>query len=134
MSSGDSITIANNGSASLSVYADGTSASVSGNGVINQAGYAADFILFCSPNVKTVSFNGNGQFCGILVAPSADVTMHGGGSADEDFEGALIGGSITMDGHFKFHYDEALGRKPLFGRLLITSWDEIDPKTAPAAP
>jgi len=36
-----------------------------------------------------------------------------------------------MDGHFKFHYDEALGRMPANGRLLITAWDEIDPKSAP---
>jgi len=130
MSGGDSLAIANNG-ATLNVYCGGTSASISGNGVINQAGNAVNVIFYCMPTVTSVSFSGNGQFTGILVAPNANVTMNGGGSSNEDFSGALIAGSIHMNGHFKFHYDESLGRKPLFGRLLITSWDEIDPKTAP---
>ena len=30
-----------------------------------------------------------------------------------------------MNGHFSFHYDEALGRLSNNPRLLVTSWDEI---------
>jgi hypothetical protein len=32
---------------------------------------------------------------------------------------------VTMNGHFNFHYDEALGRMPGGGRFLVTQWDEI---------
>jgi hypothetical protein len=31
-----------------------------------------------------------------------------------------------MNGHFNFHYDEALSRMPGNGRFLITSWNEIN--------
>ena len=53
--------------------------------------------------------------------------MNGGGSANNDFMGALLVNSVVMNGHFNFHYDEALARDPTWGRLLITSWDEISP-------
>jgi hypothetical protein len=33
--------------------------------------------------------------------------------------------SVTMNGHFSFHYDEALARKFPNPRLLITAWNEI---------
>jgi hypothetical protein len=32
---------------------------------------------------------------------------------------------VTMNGQFKFHYDEALGRQPATGRFLIGAWDEV---------
>jgi len=123
MSGNDKITVALNGS--IKVFCDGAACTVSGNGVINQSGYAANFILECTPNVKTFTFNGNGEFSGVLVAPEADMAMNGGGSGDDDFIGCLMMNSIRMNGHFSFHYDEALGRMNNNPRLLITSWDEI---------
>jgi hypothetical protein len=33
--------------------------------------------------------------------------------------------TVTMNGLFKFHYDEALGRLPASGRYLISAWDEV---------
>jgi hypothetical protein len=132
MSGHDSITIANGGS--LVTYVGGSTLSLSGNssgnisdgGVINQ-GYPANFKVFASSTVTNVAFNGNGEFSGVLVAPYANVTMNGGGSANNDFMGALLVNSVVMNGHFNFHYDEALARDPTWGRLLITSWDEISP-------
>jgi hypothetical protein len=93
--------------------------------------HAEDFIMYCAPTVKTFEFNGNGEFVGIIVASEADMTMNGGGNSNNDFSGCLITGSVVMNGHYSFHYDEALGRKPGTGRLLITSWDEINPNAAP---
>jgi len=43
--------------------------------------------------------------------------MNGGGNAYEDFIGALMVNSVTMNGHFKFHYDEALSRIGGTGRF-----------------
>ena len=100
---------------------------VGGNGVINQAGYAENFMLECTASVKTFTFNGNGEFIGVLVAPEADMTMNGGGNANNDFIGSLMMNSVGMNGHFSFHYDEALGRmNPINNaRFLIKSWNEI---------
>jgi hypothetical protein len=131
MSGQDKFTIATG--ASVMVFAGGTSCSIGGNGVVNQSGKAFNFIMFCTPSVTSFSLNGNGEFTGVLIAPNANITMNGGGNADNDFQGALVVNSVTMNGHFKFHYDEALGRTPANGRLLITSWDEINPANVPGA-
>jgi hypothetical protein len=61
----------------------------------------------------------------VLVAPNADLRMNGGGSSYEDFIGALIVKSVTMNGHFKFHYDEALESLRDNGRFTMEQWDEI---------
>jgi hypothetical protein len=123
MSGNDQITIAPGGS--LKMFVDGASCTVGGKGILNQAGYAEDFILQCTDNVKTFTFNGNGEFIGALVAPEADMTMNGGGKSNNDFIGAVMMNSIGMNGHFSFHYDEALSRLKNNPRLLVKSWDEI---------
>ena len=110
---------------SITIYAGGSSITIGGNGVVNPSGFAGNFIVYCAPSVTDFTLNGNGEFTGVLVAPNADVKMNGGGSGDEDFIGALMVNSVRMNGHFKFHYDEALARMPANGRFLITSWDEI---------
>jgi hypothetical protein len=51
--------------------------------------------------------------------------MNGGGKTINDFTGAVVANSVKMNGHFNFHYDEALGGFTGNGRMLITSWDEI---------
>jgi hypothetical protein len=109
----------------LQMYVGGTSVSLSGNGVINKTGYAQDFILWCTDSVTSLSLNGNGEFTGVLVAPNADVRLNGGGSADEDFIGSLLANTIVLNGHYSFHYDEALQNYNGAGRYIITQWDEV---------
>ena len=116
----------NNG-ANMAVYAAGTSVAISGNNVINPNGFAGSMIVYCAPSVTSFTLNGNGEFTGVLVAPNASLVMNGGGSSAQDFCGALMVKSVRMNGHFQFHYDEALSRTPSNGRFLITSWDEINP-------
>jgi hypothetical protein len=123
MSGNDQITIAPTGS--LKMYCGGTSCTVGGNGVLNQAGYAEKFMLECTESVKTFTFNGNGEFIGVLIAPEADMTFNGGGHSDNDFIGSVMMNSIGMNGHFSFHYDEALSRLKNNPRLLVKSWDEV---------
>src|SRR5260221_7046849 len=53
--------------ATIQVYSGGTSCTIGGNGVFNQPGYAADFILYCAPTVTTFTLNGNGGFNGVVV-------------------------------------------------------------------
>lgn len=110
---------------SVIVYSGGNSCTIGGNGVVNQSGYAGNFVLYAAPSVTSFSFSGNGTFSGVLVAPNAAITMNGGGSGNQDFCGCVIANSVTMNGHFNFHYDEALAGANKNGRFLITAWNEI---------
>ena len=123
MSGSDAFTIGTGGN--VIVYSGGTSAAINGNGFINTPGYASDFLLYCAPTVTSFSLSGNGTFVGVVVAPSVDVTLNGGGTTPTDFVGCLMANSVTLNGKFNFHYDEALGGAAGFGRFLITSWNEI---------
>jgi hypothetical protein len=123
MSGGQTFQLGPNGS--IEIWAGGTSVIVSGNGVINPSGFSGNFILYCTDTVTSFTLNGNGEFTGVVVAPNADVDLNGAGNAPQDFTGSLMAKSVKMNGHFSFHYDEALGRMPMKGRFLITSWDEI---------
>jgi hypothetical protein len=109
----------------LTMYVEGSSMTIGGNGVLNPNGFAGNFIVYGAPSVTTFTLNGNGEFTGVIVAPNADAQLNGGGNVVQDFIGALMVNSVKMNGHFKFHYDEALARMPATGRFLITSWDEI---------
>ncbi len=127
MSGNDVIQIAQGGS--LELYVGGSSSTIAGNGIINQAGFASDCKIYCTPTVTDLDFKGNGEFIGVVVAPEAHVTMDGGGHLNNDFIGAIMCDSVTMNGHYSFHYDEALGKNAVDGRFIIGCWDEVDPRS-----
>ena len=116
-----------NANPGLTVYAGGTTASISGPQYVNPSGFAGSLLLYCAPSVTSFTLNGNGQFTGVLVAPNADLAMNGGGNSDQDFCGALMVNSVKLNGHFGFHWDEALGnmKSDNGARYLVTSWNEI---------
>jgi hypothetical protein len=111
--------------AGVLVYSGGSSITIGGNGVINQPGYAADFIVFCAPTVTSFSLSGNGGFTGVLVAPTVDLTLNGGGNNVIDFIGCAMVNSATLNGHFHFHYDQCLANLKNNPRFLITAWNEV---------
>jgi Tfp pilus assembly protein PilX len=123
MSGKDSLTLASDGK--LTMYVGGTSCDLGGNGVINPSGYARNFICYCADTVTSMSFSGNGMFCGILVAPNANLKLNGGGKDNNDFVGSVIANTITLNGHFSFHYDESLKNLKNSGRYIIREWHEI---------
>lgn len=136
MSGGDTINIIPSGNvpamptssppgAGVLVYSGGTSCAIGGNGVINQPGYAGSFILMCAPTVTSFSLSGNGGFTGVLVAPTVDLTLNGGGNNTTDFIGCAMVNSATLNGHFHFHFDECLLNNKSNPRYLITAWNEI---------
>jgi hypothetical protein len=104
----------------VTVYAGGTSASINGNQYINPSGFAGSLIVYCAPTVTSFTLNGNGQFTGVLVAPNADLALNDGGDSDQDLSGSLMVNSVHLNGHFSFHYDEALGRLPGSPPWIIT--------------
>lgn len=111
--------------ANILIYAGGTSFTAAGNQIINPNGYAGSFIVFCASTVTSFSLAGNGTFTGVLVAPNANVALKGSGNNNQDFCGMLMANSLTMNGHFSFHFDEALLGAASKSRWLITSWNEI---------
>lgn len=109
----------------LEMWVGGTSVDLTGQGVMNQNGYAQNFMLWCTDSVTELKYAGNGEFTGVVIAPNANVKLAGGGNGPEDFIGALIANTITLNGHYSFHYDEALRNYRNNGRFMVTKWDEV---------
>ncbi len=112
---------------SLKLYMAGATANIGGLGIINYPGNATNFTYYGLPSNTSLNFSGNGTFVGTFNAPNADVVLGGGGSTTIDFVGAGIAKTITMNGHFNFHYDEALRRGPVKG-YVVASWNELSPE------
>jgi hypothetical protein len=120
LSTGNNIVGASFAQATIMVFSGGTSCTVGGNGFVNQSGYAGNLLLFCAPTVTSLALNGNGTFIGVLVAPSVNVSLNGGGSTATDFAGYLMANSVTLNGYFNFHFDESLRTAMLCLPEIIT--------------
>jgi hypothetical protein len=116
--------------ATLKWYQSGASASIQGNGVVNENGNASSFYYFGLPSNTSLSFGGNGGFTGAIYAPEADFTLGGGGNNTLDFIGASVSKTVTMNGHFNFHYDENLARNGMGRGYIATNWKEQPNSTA----
>lgn len=120
---GGGITIATN--ASLEIYMNGGKTFIGGNGIANKSGRASNFMYWGMPNNTQFTLQGNGEFIGTVYAPQAAMKLGGGGSSGQDFIGASVAASVTMGGHYKFHYDESLAPYgPRRGYTIVT-WNEI---------
>lgn len=111
--------------ASLKIYMAGAKTTISGSGVINESGQAKDFSYYGLPTNTSVDMGANAAFVGTIYAPQAFYTLGGGGNNTYDFVGASITMSAKMNGHYNFHYDEALKYGVLVGGYAATSWDEL---------
>ena len=110
--------------ASLKLYNGAASGSISGNGVANQTGSAANFTYYGLPTNTRLDMSGTSGFIGVIYAPNADLTMSGGTTSSfVDFTGASVSKTVTMSGARSFHYDESLGRQ--FNSFVVTAWNEI---------
>ena len=125
MSGSAVIRLANTTGTSLQIYANG-SVSLSGNATIdNPTGKTDNLMLFGTTNCTSMSLGGNAAFTGGLYAPAADLTMGGGGNTTYDFIGSVVAKSITMNGHFNFHYDEAMQHKDPARGFIARDWKEF---------
>ena len=123
----DSIRVGSGGtntSGSLTVYMDGPSFTLTGTDIVD-SGNALNFSYYGTTNNTTVKIGGNGTFTGTVYAPEADFTMGGGGNNPYDFVGAGVVKSATLNGHFRFHYDENLTRGGPKSGYVATSWTEL---------
>lgn len=110
--------------ASLKIYNNGD-ANFAGNGFLNQNGDTTKLSYYGMPGNTSLSLGGNASFTGSIYAPSADFSLNGGGNNNYDLVGATVTKTVSMHGHFNFHYDERLGRTGGATRYSVASWNEI---------
>jgi hypothetical protein len=110
--------------ASLKIITEGD-VSLAGNGIFNYNLDASHFSLYGTPSCQDIAISGNANFTGVIYAPDADISMNGSGSTNYDVVGALIGKTANLNGHFHFHYDEALSRAKIQSKFNVASWREI---------
>lgn len=107
----------------LTVYMEGAGCTMAGNSVV-ESGNAANFTYYGLPSNTSITYSGTSSFVGTIYAPSAVLTMNGGGNNN-----GLIGSSITktirMNGHYNFHFDENLLKAGPSRGFTMTSWQEI---------
>lgn len=136
------IIIASGGS--LTIYT-ADDVSIAGNGVTNTDGVASDFYIYGTADTavdasgdtiagQSISISGNGQLAATVYAPSADVSMNGGGTSGS-IMGGIVGFTAKVTGGSQFHFDEAL-RDVIFGggTYSIESWLEMTGETAGTTP
>lgn len=116
---------------SLDLYSAAPSVSLAGNNTLNSDGLAGSFRFWGRPTCTSVTFNGNAGFTGTIYAPQAAFSLNGGGNNTTDFVGASVTKTVDMNGHFNFHYDEALRLTGPTRGYYITSWSELDPGEVP---
>jgi hypothetical protein len=110
--------------ATVKMYMAAPTFSVKGNGIVNENGNANSFSYYGLPSNTTVDFGGNGGFTGTIYAPQANFTLGGGGGNTYDFIGASVTKTVKLNGHFNFHYDEALRIKGPGRGYIPTDWRE----------
>ena len=106
----------------LRLFVGGATASLSGQGVANETGYATNFVYYGLPTNTRLDLSGGSGFTGIIYAPQAALKVSGGSVLC----GATISDTIAATGGFQFHYDESLGSFDSAG-FIVTSWNEMSP-------
>jgi hypothetical protein len=94
----------------LIVYVNGPASITLNQNVTSQGGKPSSLMFFGMPGCATITLNANGNFTGTIYAPEADLFLNGGGNDTEDFAGSIVTKTISINGHFNFHFDEDLKR------------------------
>jgi len=84
-----------------------------------------NFLFYGLPNLSTIDFHGTSDFIGAIYAPSADLTLGGGGHGTS-LKGAAICKTVTLNGHYDVHYDEALADWGPAKSFTANSWQELN--------
>ena len=108
----------------LNIYMDGANFTLGGKSSVD-GGLAANLSYYGTTNNTQITFGGNASFTGTIYAPEADFSLGGGGSGVYDFVGAAVLRSATMNGHYNFHFDEALLTTGFKRGFVPNSWREL---------
>jgi choice-of-anchor A domain-containing protein len=122
----ETVIVAGNGvdvGAKLTMYVASSTFSI-GAGKID-GGRAANLSYYGLPSNTSINFSGNGTFTGTIYAPNAAVTLSGSGGNDYDIVGSVIAKTVTINGHFQFHFDEDLLTSGPARGYTAVHWSEI---------
>ena len=96
-SGGDSHTVTGSGSVTFYVKGD---VAISGSTGMNTGGDPANLIIVVHSDASAVSVNGNAQFTGLIYAPSAALSINGGGPPwNDNIVGAAVVETATANGN-----------------------------------
>ena len=109
-------------SGTLLIYQVSGSGSMGGN-VSVQSGKPSNLFYYGLPGVTSITYGGNSSFIGVIYAPEADLTLNGGGNGN-GLIGSSVTKTITMNGHYNFHFDENLLSSGPSRGFVATSWQE----------
>jgi len=104
--------------ATLTLYVGGSTANISGLGVINASGMPNSFSYVGLPGNTSLNYNGSSDFVGTINAPEANFNLSGSATVF----GAIICNTFASSGTAKVHYDRSLRGSAL---LLVNSWREL---------
>jgi len=111
-------------SGTLTVYQISGSMAVAGNSSPNGSGRPENLWYYGLPGVTSISLSGTSTFIGVIYAPSATLAL-GGGGASYNLIGSSITRTVTLNGHYLFHYDESLANLGPARGHVPTSWQEL---------
>ncbi len=112
-------------SGNVVMYLKSGSITMAGNSSGGASGNrAGNLIIFGLPAVTSITLSGNSTFVGAIYSPEAVLTMNGGGN-NNNLIGAAVVKSVTLNGHYNFHYDEALGTNALSRGFVVDRWQEF---------
>ncbi|HEV2207439.1 MAG TPA: hypothetical protein VG167_01605 [Verrucomicrobiae bacterium] len=111
-------------SGKLTLYLNGPSFSLSGSSSVD-GGVANNLTYLGTSNNTSITMSGNAEFIGTIYAPDANLTLSGGGNNNVDVVGSMITASTTINGHFNFHFDEALLSNGPARAYIANSWGEL---------
>jgi hypothetical protein len=100
------------------VYVDGGSISVSGQGIVNN-GQPRNLLLYSTGS--SINLSGQSAFSGAIYAPAATVTLTG----QDNLYGAIVCGTNVDSGQAKIHFDlDLMNVTPVFSSNRVSSWQE----------
>jgi Tfp pilus assembly protein PilX len=103
----------------------GQSCTLNSPGNASKQRLAKDYAFLGLPNCTDLTYNGNGDFTGVMYFPEADFHLAGGGSGTIDFIGSSVTRTVQMNGHYNFHYDESLKKVGPNNGYKAQSWLEV---------
>ena len=111
-------------SGNVVMYIEGGSITLGGNSAGGASGNRPENLyIYGLPAVTSITLSGNSSFVGAIYAPEAALNLNGGGGAN-NLMGAAVVKSVTLNGHYDFHYDTYLGQNQN-GTFVVKSWQEL---------
>ena len=132
LNGGDSIVI---GPGVHATFYVGGNITTSGGGNFNTSANPSALnltIIGVNPVSQTFTLSGNGALYAMVYAPTANITLNGGGTSGT-FVGSITGNTITANGgNVEVRYDEALGKMGKVIGFQIAAWfEDTKNNTAP---